>query len=991
MRILFILLGAFFTLNLSANAVKNGDFSEGFKHWAVLKDSLKNPVQIDGKNAACVTSRKGYVQSVNLEPNAVYELSYLVKGENISSANPGRFGGRIILKGGKVYGRAVATDDGSCMTGTFDWKKGVYRFNASKFTSNRLTIHLYLDVEGKLYFTDLKLRKVGVEKIEVVKPGKQFFRQSFMKGYPLPDFYPTDKAFGLVEPGKPAEFALEMQKLDDLEYTLTMKNDLGKTVYTQKRKPYTEGEKIVVPGQERGYYVLEVHAFVGNKEIAMVQSAFISTPAMQGKRDPFFRVNQFGIWTPLMEGYRMMGVGSATLPIIGGEKGDPAVNARKRFLGTYKKFLDSDFELHALYVGGMSQANCNMDMFRRGYPMYSEEYLKSIEAAVTEAAKILKGKVKSYGTIMEIPSHAQMKHKHAGTWVEAMSQQLFRSRIVARAARKIDPKAKITAGGNNVEMYIEPFERIVMSDLVDDFDIYNIDAYFGNWDLTQGKPNVPERSLRNFYLKSSNLARSLGKSPLVENTETGYNIFYGDRYDEGLAVTQAALTARAIIISKASPVSSVALFRLSTHYGYNENKPLSGCMATCWKPGRAADNSTIYTPLPGGAAFAVFARELAFVKFVREVKSADNLMYAYIFTRPDGKTVLCAWILEGEADLPIELAKPGVKVSMYGRENKVAAGKQTLKLTEQPFYLVINEDATQVADKVDNYFKTLRPKYKAGAKLLAVDKAMLYVNNTVREKITVKCGKSSMTILPGSIGELPVAIQPGAKKLDFTINGEKFSANIINNTVKFRKASGKTVYTEKLVVPNHVKPVSALHPELSYFKSSMNPNGHNISVEYSLTYDDKNLYIAAKVDDPTHVQRFNKDNIWRGDSLQFVFANAPAAPADVRNLDADSKTYTQGHNYSVALTPRGTEIVKYHTNLGTKVKAQAFRKGNYTYYNITVPKSEINFISGKPVYFNFVVFDNNSKTANTAPYWLDMDDGLAGNRDNAAVPLVIFE
>ncbi|MBR7143507.1 MAG: hypothetical protein IKD10_01070, partial [Lentisphaeria bacterium] len=241
------------------------------------------------------------------------------------------------------------------------------------------------------------------------------------------------------------------------------------------------------------------------------------------------------------------------------------------------------------------------------------------------------------------------------------------------------------------------------------------------------------------------------------------------------------------------------------------------------------------------------------------------------------------------------------------------------------------------------------------------------------------------------IGELPVAIQPGAKKLDFTINGEKFSTNIINNTVKFKKASKKSAYTNKLVVPTHVKPVSALHPELSYFKSSMNPNGHNISVEYSLTYDDKNLYIAAKVDDPVHVQRFNKDNIWRGDSLQFVFANAPAAPADVRNLDADSKTYTQGHNYSVALTTRGTEIVKYHTNLGTKVKAQAFRKGNYTYYNITVPKSEINCISGKPVYFNFVVFDNNSKTANTAPYWLDMDDGLAGNRDNSVTPLVIFE
>ena len=155
------------------------------------------------------------------------------------------------------------------------------------------------------------------------------------------------------------------------EYTLSVKNDLGKVVYTQKRKPYCEGEKITVPGQERGYYILEVEAFVKDKKIAMVQGAFVSTPAMQ-KRDPFFRVNQFGIWTPLIDGYRMLGCGSATLPIIGREKGNPADNARKRFLGTYKRFLDSDFELHALYVGGVSQLNCDMDMFRRGYPMYSE-------------------------------------------------------------------------------------------------------------------------------------------------------------------------------------------------------------------------------------------------------------------------------------------------------------------------------------------------------------------------------------------------------------------------------------------------------------------------------------------------------------------------------------------------------------------------------------------------------------------------------------------
>ena len=70
---------------------------------------------------------------------------------------------------------------------------------------------------------------------------------------------------------------------------------------------------------------------------------------------------------------------------------------------------------------------------------------------------------------------------------------------------------------------------------------------------------------------------------------------------------------------------------------------------------------------------------------------------------------------------------------------------------------------------------------------------------------------------------------------------------------------------------------------------------------------------------------------------------------------------------------------------------EVVRKGNNTIYQIVIPMSEINAEPGKPLYFDFVVFDNNSKTATSAPYWLDMDDGLAGNRDNAALPLVIFD
>ena len=349
MRHILMLLVIVVSMVSGAEIIKNGDFSEGLKYWLVNKEAEISPtVKAGGKNAVCITRGNGVIQNVAIEPDGIYELSFLVKGENISAANPGKHGGRIILNAGKNYGRCTANDDGSCMTGTFDWKRGVYRFNASKFNSRRLNLNLYLDADGKCYYADVKLKKVGMEKKQSKQGDNQFFRESYRPDYPLPNFYPIDEAYGLVEPGKQAQFKLEMQMLDGLEYAMVVKNELNEIVFEQERRPYSENETITVPGQKRGYYILEAQAFVKDEKIAFVQSAFVSTPAMNGRRDPFFRVNQFGIWTPLMDGYRMLGIGSATLPIIGNEKGDPAKNAQKRYLGTYKKFLDYDFELHAL-------------------------------------------------------------------------------------------------------------------------------------------------------------------------------------------------------------------------------------------------------------------------------------------------------------------------------------------------------------------------------------------------------------------------------------------------------------------------------------------------------------------------------------------------------------------------------------------------------------------------------------------------------------------
>lgn len=156
---------AMFTLSAAeVNLFKNGDFSEGTKHWLVLKGAtLSDTVKYDGKKSACIKKDQQFWQSVTLEPGGIYELTFMVKGENIVAQNKNQ-GARIIIRGGKRYARGTANADGSNMTGSFEWKQAKNILKASYFTDKKLHFTLHLDTEGTCYFTNFKLVKIGSEK-----------------------------------------------------------------------------------------------------------------------------------------------------------------------------------------------------------------------------------------------------------------------------------------------------------------------------------------------------------------------------------------------------------------------------------------------------------------------------------------------------------------------------------------------------------------------------------------------------------------------------------------------------------------------------------------------------------------------------------------------------------------------------------------------------------------------------------------------------------
>lgn len=162
----FILaLMAMFTLSASeVNLIKNGDFAEGGKHWQLLKGAkVSTDVKADGKNSVVITKGQQVIQNVTVDPQADYLLTFKMKGDNIAKGKPGQ-GARIIIRGGKRYGRGTADPKGNSMTGTFDWKEGKILLKGSYFQSNKLVFTMHLDTEGTCYFADFKLVKVAAGK-----------------------------------------------------------------------------------------------------------------------------------------------------------------------------------------------------------------------------------------------------------------------------------------------------------------------------------------------------------------------------------------------------------------------------------------------------------------------------------------------------------------------------------------------------------------------------------------------------------------------------------------------------------------------------------------------------------------------------------------------------------------------------------------------------------------------------------------------------------
>ena len=486
----YLIFAAVFSV-LAMNA-QESSFDKELKLWKkspVKNISIDKEVKVAGSGSVRLNNQATLFREFPLKADTNYELTFFVKGENIDSSK-GQ-GGRVMLfDGRKKWGRVTSRVNSGLETGTFDWRQGKAEIKSPDW-GEKIRISLALRGNGTIWFDEVELKEMG----KIHK--RDSFRNSFNDDYQELAMVPQG-VLGFFEPGEKIEFKIFCKsKAKKLEYTFTVKDENGIKITSVPLRALED--KFELPGQPCGYYVVEADFYADGKKSRSLQSAFVVNRKFE-KRDPFFQMG-FGVHPLFYEGYKRIGVGMISMKFSFFMPNRSAEQLWEIAYNNYKKFLDSkDFKLSAAMPMPLRKDRIlrSQQELAEGWPYISDDLLQKRKEYIELIMKNIKGKVQTVIFQEEISSSATIKNKYVGNWPEAMSNYLILARMGARQVRKIDPSVKIHIGGNNVQACLRNTEPLVMGALVNEFDQYVIDGYTGNWDLSKGKPTIPEGSLMSF-------------------------------------------------------------------------------------------------------------------------------------------------------------------------------------------------------------------------------------------------------------------------------------------------------------------------------------------------------------------------------------------------------------------------------------------------------------------------------------------------------------
>ncbi len=233
------------------------------------------------------------------------------------------------------------------------------------------------------------------------------------------------------------------------------------------------------------------------------------------------------------------------------------------------------------------------------------------------------------------------------------------------------------------------------------------------------------------------------------------------------------------------------------------------------------------------------------------------------------------------------------------------------------------------------------------------------------------------------LGDLQATVRAGAQALPVIADLSARSVPAAPAGVKVDGDPGEWSKAPALVLDS----ADALGPSREVAAKGQWTGPDDLSVRAWLGWDERGLYVAARVRDDAHLQRQSGDKLWMDDCLQLALdmANDALSPATVGHAGYDGNDF----NLGAALTAGGPSLYGYVERGATETQGpRAYpvavkRTDSETRYELALPWEVLQVKPRPGLAFacSFIVFDLDSPGEQQASYWLGLTPGIAGGQD----------
>ncbi len=518
--------------------------------------------------------------------------------------------------------------------------------------------------------------------------------------------------------------------------------------------------------------------------------------------------------------------------------------------------------------------------------------------------------------------------------------------IMYRAKQKIAPGIKLTTGGVTV---IHPKEKKNFSrDMYQrGKGFYDVACFHAHGSL---QDYVEREELVEKWLKEADI------DVPVCNTETGER----SGYTVDTIKRHSQVLLKKIIYAKSRNTEFYLWFTLQDYWDMDFEADDSFGLVT-------SDNR----PKPAFLVYNELIRQLGDTNRGEFLKADTLDIYRFVNDKTN-REVLVVWPKQADAVGLLSMAGKGkaTAVDMFGRtlESFDGNGQINVNVPGSPVYVSYDKNAYVMAEPM------LAQSKIVGTRANSSVTVPITAKNTGKDMAVFTVGGTSFELAPGAVRNLTQTVKLPAD-LKSGVYTDKLAATVKRGAEVMTMSIPLSVNIAYPAVGSGGKPINIVLDSLTQVhEMSFDPNiprwkdAKDLSVELSLSHDDKDMVIHAVVTDDKHVMNNTPENGWKDDSIQIGFANIKGQHTELTLSGKDGTGGAWAHISSAGNTGLWDVPVSVNAANGKTV------------YDVRLPLAKLGIAPDKGTVFRFA-FLVNENDGQGRVRWIEYQSGIGRSKN----------